>query len=80
MRGAYLEVLGDLIGSLAVVAAVLIVIASWTPFDAIASLLIVMIIQAPGRCCVRSSTCYWKLHITVWTLPKSVSKSSGYVG
>ena len=34
MRGAYLEVLGDLIGSLAVVAAVLILIAGWTPFDA----------------------------------------------
>jgi len=48
MRGAYLEVLGDLIGSLAVVAAVLIVIASWTPFDAIASLLIVMIIPGAG--------------------------------
>jgi len=32
MRGAYLEVLGDLIGSLAVVAAaVLILIAGWTP-------------------------------------------------
>src|SRR5829696_1781401 len=49
MRGAYLEVLGDLIGSLAVVAAaVLILIAGWTPFDAIASLLIVMIIPGAG--------------------------------
>ena len=48
MRGAYLEVLGDLIGSLAVVAAaVLILIAGWTPFDAIASLLIVVVI-IPG--------------------------------
>ena len=37
MRGAYLEVLGDLIGSLAVVtAAVLILITGWTPFDVIA--------------------------------------------
>jgi len=45
MRGAYLEVLGDLIGSLAVVAAaVLILITDWTPFDAIASLLIVVVI------------------------------------
>ena len=45
MRGAYLEVLGDLIGSLAVVvAAVLILITGWTPFDAIASLLIVVVI------------------------------------
>jgi len=34
MRGAYLEVLGDLIGSLAVVAAaVLILVTGWTPFD-----------------------------------------------
>ena len=45
VRGAYLEVLGDLIGSLAVVAAaVLILITGWTPFDAIASLLIVVVI------------------------------------
>jgi cobalt-zinc-cadmium efflux system protein len=45
MRGAYLEVLGDLIGSLAVVAAaVLILITGWTPFDAIASLLVVVVI------------------------------------
>jgi cobalt-zinc-cadmium efflux system protein len=45
MRGAYLEVFGDLIGSLAViVAAVLIMITDWTPFDAIASLAIVVLI------------------------------------
>jgi len=45
MRGAYLEVLGDLLGSLAVIAAaVLILITGWTPFDAIASLLIVVVI------------------------------------
>jgi cobalt-zinc-cadmium efflux system protein len=45
MRGAYLEVFGDLIGSLAVIiAAVLIMITGWTPFDAIASLAIVVLI------------------------------------
>jgi cobalt-zinc-cadmium efflux system protein len=45
MRGAYLEVFGDLVGSLAViVAAVLILITGWTPFDAIASLAIVVLI------------------------------------
>jgi cobalt-zinc-cadmium efflux system protein len=45
MRGAYLEVLGDLLGSLAVIAAaVLILITGWTPFDAIASLVIVVVI------------------------------------
>ena len=49
MGGAYLEALGDLIGSLAVVAAaLLILIAGWTPFDAIASLLIVVIIPGAG--------------------------------
>jgi cobalt-zinc-cadmium efflux system protein len=45
MRGAYLEVLGDLIGSLAVIgAAVLILTTGWTPIDALASLLIVVVI------------------------------------
>ena len=45
MRGAYLEVFGDLVGSLAVIiAAVLILITGWTPFDAIASLAIVVLI------------------------------------
>jgi cobalt-zinc-cadmium efflux system protein len=45
MRGAYLEVFGDLIGSVAVIiAAVLILITGWSPFDAIASLAIVVLI------------------------------------
>jgi len=45
MRGAYVEVLGDLIGSVAVIiAAVLILITGWTSFDAIASLAIVVLI------------------------------------
>jgi cobalt-zinc-cadmium efflux system protein len=45
IRGAYLEVLGDLLGSLAVIAAaVLILLTGWTPFDAIASLVIVVVI------------------------------------
>jgi cobalt-zinc-cadmium efflux system protein len=45
MRGAYLEVLGDLIGSLAVVAAaVVILLTGWMPIDAIVSLLIVVVI------------------------------------
>jgi cobalt-zinc-cadmium efflux system protein len=45
MRGAYLEVFGDLVGSLAViVAALLILITGWMPFDAIASLAIVVLI------------------------------------
>ncbi|MGM7668133.1 cation diffusion facilitator family transporter [Microbacterium sp. A93] len=45
VRGAYLEVLGDLIGSAAViVAAIIIVTTGWMPADAIASLLIAVMI------------------------------------
>jgi cobalt-zinc-cadmium efflux system protein len=41
VRGAYLEVLSDLLGSVAVIiAAVLIMVTGWTRFDALASLLI----------------------------------------
>lgn len=45
VRGAYLEVLGDLVGSAAViVAAIVIVVTGWMPADAIASLLIAALI------------------------------------
>ncbi|MCR2784514.1 MULTISPECIES: cation diffusion facilitator family transporter [unclassified Microbacterium] len=45
VRGAYLEVLGDLLGSAAViVAAVIIVLTGWTQADAVASLLIAAMI------------------------------------
>lgn len=45
VRGAYLEVMGDLIGSAAViVAAIVIVTTEWMPADAIASLLIAIMI------------------------------------
>lgn len=45
MRGAYLEVLSDLLGSVAVVVAAVVVVASgWTRADAIASLLIALMI------------------------------------
>jgi cobalt-zinc-cadmium efflux system protein len=45
VRGAYLEVLGDLIGSAAViVAAIVIVTTGWLPADAVASLLIAAMI------------------------------------
>ena len=45
VRGAYLEVMGDLIGSvLVIVAAVVIVVTGWMPADAIASLLIAVMI------------------------------------
>ena len=45
IRGAYLEVLGDLVGSVAVIiAAILIMVTGWTRFDAIASLAIFVLI------------------------------------
>jgi cobalt-zinc-cadmium efflux system protein len=45
VRGAYLEVLGDLAGSVAVIlAAVLIMITGWTRFDALASVAIFVLI------------------------------------
>jgi cobalt-zinc-cadmium efflux system protein len=45
LRGAYLEVLGDLAGSVAViVAAVLIMVTGWTRFDALASVAIFVLI------------------------------------
>ena len=45
LRGAYLEVLGDLVGSVAVVvAAVVILTTGWTRADAIASVLVVCLI------------------------------------
>lgn len=45
VRGAYLEVMGDLIGSaVVIVAAVVIVVSGWMPADAIASLFIAIMI------------------------------------
>jgi len=45
VRGAYLEVLGDLLGSLAVLVAGIVILATeWTPADPIASLVIALLI------------------------------------
>jgi cobalt-zinc-cadmium efflux system protein len=45
VRGAYLEVLGDLLGSAAVIVAAIVIIATgWAPADAVASLLIAAMI------------------------------------
>ena len=45
VRGAYLEVLGDLLGSVAVIVAAIVILATgWMPADAIASLLIAAMI------------------------------------
>ena len=55
VRGAYLEVLGDLIGSAAViVAAIVILMTGWMPADALASLFIAaMIVPARDRAAAR---------------------------
>ncbi|HYH92616.1 MAG TPA: cation diffusion facilitator family transporter [Candidatus Saccharimonadales bacterium] len=46
MRGAYLELMGDLLGSLAVVAAAIVIaLTGWTPADAIASIAIGLLIM-----------------------------------
>lgn len=45
LRGAYLEVMGDLLGSVAVIAAGVVILATgWTPIDPIASVLIALLI------------------------------------
>lgn len=45
LRGAYLEVLGDFLGSIAVIVAALIILATgWQPADAIASIVIALLI------------------------------------
>ncbi len=45
LRGAYLEVLGDLLGSVAVIAAALVIsLTGWTPIDPIASVVIAALI------------------------------------
>jgi cobalt-zinc-cadmium efflux system protein len=58
-RGAYLEVLGDLLGSVAVLVAGLIVLTTgWHQADALASLVVaVLIVPGPSRYCVTASTC-----------------------
>jgi cobalt-zinc-cadmium efflux system protein len=45
LRGAYLEVMGDLLGSVAVIVAGIVILATgWTPIDTIASVLIAVLI------------------------------------
>ena len=59
VRGAFLEVLGDLLGSIGTIVAALIILASgWTAADAIVSALIgVFIVPRAWACCAASSTC-----------------------
>jgi cobalt-zinc-cadmium efflux system protein len=57
MRGAYLEVMGDLAGSAAViVAAVVIVTTGWTPADAVASIVIGVLILPRTVSLLRDAT------------------------
>ena len=57
VRGAYLEVLGDLIGSAAViVAAVVIALTGWTAFDAVASVVIALLILPRTFALLRDAT------------------------
>ena len=52
MRGAILHVLGDMLGSVAAIAAALVILATgWTPIDPILSVLVALLIlfAAPGR-------------------------------
>lgn len=56
VRGAYLHVLGDLMGSVAaVVAAVVILGTGWTPVDPIASVIVAMLILAASWQLIRES-------------------------
>jgi cobalt-zinc-cadmium efflux system protein len=57
VRGAYLEVLGDLVGSAAViVAAVVIAATGWTAFDAVASVAIAVLILPRTWALLREAT------------------------
>jgi cobalt-zinc-cadmium efflux system protein len=68
MRGAYLEVLGDLAGSVAVVVAALVIAATgWTGADAAASLLIGLMILPRAGALLRDA-----LHILLEATPKGV--------
>jgi cobalt-zinc-cadmium efflux system protein len=57
VRGAYLHVLGDLVGSVgALVAGVVILLTGWSPVDAIVSVLIALLILASAWQLVREAT------------------------
>jgi cobalt-zinc-cadmium efflux system protein len=57
LRGAYLEVLGDLFGSVAVLVAGLVILATgWTPIDTIASVLVAILIVPRTWSLLREAT------------------------
>ncbi|MGH2445980.1 MAG: cation diffusion facilitator family transporter [Candidatus Limnocylindria bacterium] len=57
LRGAYLEVLGDLLGSVAVIVAGVVILATgWTPIDPIASVLIAVLIVPRTWSLLREAT------------------------
>ena len=61
LRAAFLEVVNDALGSVAVmVAAAVIATTGWLRADAVASLVIgVLIVPRTCGCCARASTCCW---------------------
>ncbi|MFZ0120085.1 MAG: cation diffusion facilitator family transporter [Pseudonocardiaceae bacterium] len=62
LRGTLVEVLGDALGSVAVLAAALAMIfTGWRQADPVASLLIAaLIVPRTLGCCGKRSTCYWR--------------------
>ena len=57
LRGAYLEVLGDMFGSVAVlVAGIVILVTGWTPIDTIASVLVALLIVPRTWSLLREAT------------------------
>ena len=57
MRGAYLEVMGDLFGSVAVLVAGIVILATgWTPIDTIASVLVALLIVPRTWSLLREAT------------------------
>jgi cobalt-zinc-cadmium efflux system protein len=56
LRGAALHVLGDLLGSMAAIAAAIVILATgWTPIDPLLSILVVLLIAVAGWRVVRDS-------------------------
>ena len=78
LRGAYLEVFGDLLGSVAVlIAAAVIALTGYQAADPIASALIgLFILPPPGGCCATRSTCCWRPPRRAWNWPRYAATCS----
>ena len=80
VRGAYLEVLADLLGSAAVIVAALVI--RFTGFDqaVVAVLIAVAIVPHTLRLLREASRCCWRRHRRGWTWPRSASTCSRRAG